>query len=67
MTRTQIAQRIEQEVTGWEGVSSAAHRFGGVEFRVGRREIGHLHGGHLADIPFPVTTASPRKIRGLRL
>lgn len=23
-------------------------------FRVGRREIGHLHGNRLADLPFPV-------------
>ena len=29
------------------------HRFGGVEFKVGRRELGHLHGGHLVDLPFP--------------
>jgi hypothetical protein len=29
------------------------HRFGGVEFRVGRREIGHIHGDTLVDIPFP--------------
>ena len=25
-----------------------------VEFRIGRRELGHLHGSHLADITFPV-------------
>jgi hypothetical protein len=24
-----------------------------VEFRVGRRELGHLHGSRLADLPFP--------------
>lgn len=23
-------------------------------FRVGRREIGHLHGNRMADLPFPV-------------
>lgn len=32
----------------------APHRFGGVEFRRGRRELGHLHGSRLADLPFPV-------------
>ena len=31
-----------------------AHRFGAVEFRLGRRELGHLHGNWLADLPFPV-------------
>ena len=45
--------RIAEEVLGWPGVSSAPHRFGGVEFRVGRRELGHLHGDRLADLPFP--------------
>ena len=49
-----IAEKIEREVASWDGVVAAPHRFGGVEFKVGRREIGHLHGGRLADIPFPV-------------
>ena len=30
------------------------HRFGGMEFRIGKRELGHLHGDYLADLPFPV-------------
>ena len=30
------------------------HRFGGTEFRVGRRELGHVHGDHLADIALPM-------------
>jgi len=44
--------RIEREVGSWEGVTVHPHRFGGVEFRLGRREIGHLHGERLADLPF---------------
>src|SRR5581483_12527575 len=47
-----IAGRIEREVGTWDGVSVHAHRFGGVEFRLGRREIGHLHGSRWADLPF---------------
>ena len=31
-----------------------AHRGGLLFFRVGAREIGHLHGNRLADLPFPV-------------
>ncbi len=31
-----------------------SHRYGGIEFRVGRRELGHLHGSRLADLPFPI-------------
>ena len=45
--------RIADEVKSWEGVTTHAHRFGGVEFRLGKRELGHLHGDRLADIPFP--------------
>jgi hypothetical protein len=44
---------ITQEVAAWPGVTAAPHRFGGVEFRVNDREIGHLHGDRLADLPFP--------------
>jgi hypothetical protein len=47
-----IAGRIEREVGSWEGVTVHAHRFGGIEFRLGRREIGHLHGARWADLPF---------------
>jgi hypothetical protein len=47
------ADRIRTEVGSWPDVTVIPHRFGGVEFRVGRRELGHLHGGHLADLPFP--------------
>jgi Family of unknown function (DUF5519) len=46
-------RRIREAVTGWEGVTEAPHRFGGLEFRLGRRELGHVHGDSLVDIPFP--------------
>lgn len=53
MTDPSNADRILTAVTGWEGVSVSPHRFGGTEFRLGRREIGHVHGNRLVDIPFP--------------
>jgi len=46
-------RKITAELETWEGVVSAPHRFGGVEYRLGTREIGHIHGDHLVDIPFP--------------
>jgi hypothetical protein len=49
------AGRIEREVGSWEGVTVHPHRFGGVEFRLGKRELGHLHGDSLADLPFKRT------------
>jgi hypothetical protein len=45
--------QITQAVTAWPGVTVAPHRFGGVEYQLGSREIGHLHGDVMLDIPFP--------------
>ncbi len=44
---------ITQTLLSWEGVTTAPHRFGGLEYRLGTRELGHIHGDHLVDIPFP--------------
>jgi predicted DNA-binding protein (MmcQ/YjbR family) len=44
---------ITKAVTSWAGVSTNPHRFGGVEYVIGKREIGHIHGDHVVDIPFP--------------
>ena len=44
---------ITEAVTSWPGVTAQPHRFGGVEYGIGKREIGHIHGDHLVDIPFP--------------
>jgi len=49
-----IEQTIVREVSAWPGVTTGPHRFGGTEFRLGRRELGHLHGHRLADFPFPL-------------
>ena len=46
-------ERVTAAVASWDGVEVAPHRFGGVEFRLGRRELGHLHGDRIADLPFP--------------
>jgi hypothetical protein len=47
------AEKIGQAVLSWPRIESHPHRFGGAEYSVGRREIGHVHGNHLVDIPFP--------------
>jgi hypothetical protein len=46
------ASNVLAEVGKWEGVTLHEHRFGGVELRLGRRELGHLHPS-IADLPFP--------------
>jgi hypothetical protein len=45
---------IAGEVSRWKGVVASPHRFGGIEFRYGKRELGHIHGDHQADIVFPM-------------
>ena len=44
---------ITDEVTSWPGVEAGPGRRGEFAFRVGRREIGHLHGDDAAHFSFP--------------
>jgi hypothetical protein len=53
MSQRGASEAIQAAVRGWAGTSQAPHRFGGVEFLIGDREIGHLHGDSLLDVPFP--------------
>lgn len=46
-------QAIEAQVLTWADIESQPHRFGGREYTLGKREIGHIHGDELVDIPFP--------------
>jgi hypothetical protein len=50
-------ERIAAEVEGWPGVESGPGRFGSLRFTVGRRELGHLHGEEIADLPLRPETA----------
>jgi hypothetical protein len=36
-----------------EGVEAVPHRFGGTEYCLGKRELGHVHGNELVEVPFP--------------
>lgn len=53
MSITGARDQIEQTILGWVHVEKHPHRFGGNEYRIGKREIGHMHGDYLLDIPFP--------------
>jgi hypothetical protein len=49
---TQPSEQITAEVASWPGIEtiqSGSH----ITFRLGRREIGHLHGDHAAHFGFP--------------
>lgn len=54
MVAPDAQRRILTEVQSWPGIATQPHTYGGVEFRLGKREIGHLHGNSLLDVPFPV-------------
>jgi hypothetical protein len=47
------SEQITTEVTTWEGVEAGPGPRGEFAFKVGRREIGHLHGDHAAHFVFP--------------
>jgi hypothetical protein len=51
-----VLDKIEKEILSWPNVTVEQHKFGGVEFRLNKREMGHIHGDRLADLPFPMKT-----------
>jgi hypothetical protein len=65
MTETLTAsERITNEVTSWPGVEAGPGRRGEFSFKVGRREIGHLHGDHAAHFMFPRDMGAELKEQG---
>ena len=54
MTKDQTAsRRITEEVTSWPGVQAGPGSRGEFAFRLGRKELGHLHGDYVAHFFFP--------------
>jgi hypothetical protein len=47
------SETITAEVGSWPGVTFGHGRRGEFAFKVGAREIGHLHGDHAAHFGFP--------------
>ena len=48
-----ILESIQKEILSWPFVTAEVHNFGGIEFRLNKREMGHIHGERLVDLPFP--------------
>jgi len=57
-------ERIAEIVTSWPGVEAGPGRRGEFAFRVGGREIGHLHGSHAAHFGFPKDVGAKLKSEG---
>ena len=53
MDTPSLTAAVRAELLAHPEVTEGTHRFGGIVFRLGRRELGHLHGETLADLPFP--------------
>ncbi|MGH3006408.1 MAG: luciferase family protein [Gaiellaceae bacterium] len=47
------SEQITAEVTSWPGVEAGLGDRSEFAFAVGRRELGHLHGDHVAHFGFP--------------
>ncbi len=47
------SEQIVVEVSSWPGVKAGPGDRGGLAFRVGKHEIGHLHGDYTAHFGFP--------------
>ena len=47
------SEQITEAVTAWTGVEAGEGSRGEWSFKVGRREIGHLHGDRVAHFGFP--------------
>jgi hypothetical protein len=65
MTETRTAStQVTEEVTSWPGVQAGPGRRGELSFKLGRREIGHLHGDHSAHFFFSQETWAELKDDG---
>jgi hypothetical protein len=47
------SEQITNEVTSWAGVQAGPGKRGEFAFKLGHREIGHLHGDRSAHFSFP--------------
>lgn len=49
---TGYLETMHQEVVGWPGITLSEHAYGGIEFQLGGKEVGHYHSNGWIDIPF---------------
>ena len=47
-----VVTKVEQIVSSWPGMRITLHKYGGFQFNINNREIGHLHSNGVVDILF---------------
>jgi len=52
-TQSTVSERITAEVTAWPGVHAEYGTRGEFAFKLGAREVRHLHGDNVAHFGFP--------------
>ena len=56
--------RINAEVTSWSGIEAGTGKRGEWSFKLGSREVGHLHGDHAAHFMLPKEVGAELKAEG---
>ncbi len=59
-----FSEQITAEVGSWPGVEVDDGELGELAFKVGNRELGHLHGEHAAHFGFPKSLALELRAAG---
>ena len=63
-TEQRPSETITEEVTSWPGVQAGPGSRGEFAFKLGRREIGHLHGDRVAHFGFPPDVGAELREQG---
>lgn len=62
--RQSFREKIKETVTSWPGVEAGPGSRGEFAFKIGRHEIGHLHGDRLAHFSFSRETGAELREHG---
>jgi len=60
-----LIKKIIQMVTDWPEIEKRTHLYGGTEFVIFNKNIGHIHGNGILDLPFRHTLREKLMQRGM--